>query len=247
VPFAVLMPDVDVAYEPSGTTYRLLLEEGGARGEGILALGDPDYRTRIDGRAVATVRGGLRLLPLSATREEATAVGTVTLLGVDASELGLREALLRKPRWRSVHLACHGLLNDERPALSSLALTATPEDNGFLTCLDVFRMRVPADLVVLSACETGKGKVVKGEGIVGLTRAFMFAGAPRVICSLWKVDDEATRALMVKFYELWNPKDGENGLGAAAALSKAQEFIRSQAGWKHPYHWAAWVLWGLPE
>ncbi|MDA1194780.1 MAG: CHAT domain-containing protein [Planctomycetota bacterium] len=110
-------------------------------------------------------------------------------------------------------------------------------------------MEIPADLAVLSACETGTGRVVKGEGIVGLTRAFMFAGAPRVICSLWKVDDEATKALMVKFYELWNPKDGKKGLGVAAALKQAQEYVRDHPNgkWKHPYYWAAWVLWGLPD
>ena len=105
---------------------------------------------------------------------------------------------------------------------------------------------IPADLVVLSACETGKGKIYRTEGIVGLTRAFMFAGSPRVLCSLWQVDDEATRALMVKFYELWNPKKGE-GIGAAAALKQAQAHVRAQKQWAHPYYWAAWVLWGLPK
>ena len=99
----------------------------------------------------------------------------------------------------------------------------------------------------MSACETAKGKVYKTEGIVGLTRAFMFAGAPRVVCSLWDVDDEATQALMIKFYELWHPKDGSTGLGAAASLKMAQEYIRSHEEWKHPYYWAAWVLWGLPD
>ena len=114
-------------------------------------------------------------------------------------------------------------------------------------------MKIPADLAVLSACETVKGRVFRGEGIVGLTRAFMFAGAPRVICSLWKVDDEATRALMVKFYELWNPRDGKKGLGAAEALKKAQTYVRDltdkhgKQKWKHPYYWAAWTLWGLPN
>ena len=131
--------------------------------------------------------------------------------------------------------------------LSALALTADEENDGLLAALDIFRMEIPADLVVMSACDTGKGRVYMTEGIVGLTRAFMFAGAPRVICSLWKVDDEATQALMVKFYELWNPKDGSKGLGAAAALKKAQEYVKSQEGWAHPYYWAAWVLWGLPD
>ena len=75
----------------------------------------------------------------------------------------------------------------------------------------------------------------------------MLAGAPRVIVSLWKVDDAATKALMVKFYELWNPKDGSQGLPTATALKKAQEFVRSHKKWKHPYYWAAWQLWGLGD
>ena len=74
----------------------------------------------------------------------------------------------------------------------------------------------------------------------------LFAGAPRVLCSLWKVDDEATQALMIKFYELWNPKEGE-GLAAPEALKQAQAHVRAQEKWKHPYYWAAWVLWGLPD
>ena len=112
--------------------------------------------------------------------------------------------------------------------------------------MEILRMKVPADLVVLSACETARGKVFRSEGIVGLTRAFMIAGVPRVLCSLWKVDDEATKALMVKFYELWNPTSGD-GLPAAEALRRAQEFVRGHKRWSHPRFWAAWVLWGLPE
>ena len=115
-----------------------------------------------------------------------------------------------------------------------------------MTCLEILRVQIPSDLVVLSACQSAQGRIYRSEGIVGLTRAFMYAGAPRVLCSLWKVDDEATQALMIKFYELWHPKTGE-GLGAAEALKKAQEHVRSRPKWKHPYYWGAWVLWGLPE
>lgn len=125
---------------------------------------------------------------------------------------------------------------------SALAVTADENDDGMLTYLEVFRMKVSTDLVVLSACETAKGKIYKTEGIVGLTRAFMYAGAPRVLCSLWKVDDEATHALMAKFYELWNPKDGSQGLGASAALKQAQAFSKGHEEWAHPCFWAAWVL-----
>ncbi len=75
----------------------------------------------------------------------------------------------------------------------------------------------------------------------------MYAGAPRVLCSLWKVEDEATRALMVKFYELWNPKDVKQRHGAAEALKEAQAYVRSHEKWAHPNYWAAWVLWGLAD
>jgi CHAT domain-containing protein len=237
-----------VALVPSGTTYGLLLGEGSKRGDGVLSLADPDYAARFDPRALevyAPERGG-RLSPLPSTREEAKSIGDVVLLGREATEAGLAAALAKRPRWRSIHLACHGLVDRDRPTLSSLALTPDAAHDGFLTALEVFRTDLPSDLVVLSACETGKGKVVKGEGVLGLARAFMHAGTPRVICSLWKVDDEATRALMAKFYELWNPKDGKPGLPAADALHEAQEFVRSHEKWKHPYYWAAWVLWGLP-
>ncbi|MHC4137951.1 MAG: CHAT domain-containing protein [Planctomycetota bacterium] len=107
----------------------------------------------------------------------------------------------------------------------------------------MYRMKIPADLAVLSACETAKGKIYKAEGVIGFTRAFMFAGAPRVVVSLWKVDDEATRALMVKFYELWKPGQ----MATATALQKAQEYVASHEKWKHPYFWAAWQLWGRPD
>ena len=219
--------------------------ESGPRGAKILALGDPDYGTGVDAKAVGIFRSGNRLTRLPGTREEALAVGTRVLLGRDATESMLRKALAGTQRWRAVHLACHGRIDPDHPLLSSLALSPADGGDGFLTALEVFRWRVPADLVVLSACETGRGRIYKAEGVVGLTRAFMFAGAPRVIVSLWKVDDEATRALMVKFYALWNPKDG-NGLPTATALKKAQEFVASHAKWKHPYYWAAWQLWGLP-
>ena len=173
-------------------------------------------------------------------------LGGRVLLREEAAETNLREALAERPRWRAVHLACHGLVDTDEPLQSALALTAEADTDGRLTAAEVFSMRVPADLVVLSACDTGRGTVLASEGLLGLTRAFLIAGAPRVICSLWKVDDAATRALMTRFYELWNPADG-TGVSAAIALGRAQEHVRAQAKWSHPYTWAAWVLWGPTE
>ncbi|MFO0931409.1 MAG: CHAT domain-containing protein [Planctomycetota bacterium] len=258
VPFAALVPDLSVASQPSGTTYGVLLGDQGKRGTKVLAVADPDYTVDYAPislglyapQALASAgpdRGG-RLAQLPGTRAEATAVGDVVRFGKDASEGGLRAALAAtKDRWHAVHFACHGLVSPDRPALSSLALTPDGENDGFLTALEVLQLEIPSDLVVLSACETGKGRIAGGEGILGLTRAFMYAGSPRVICSLWKVDDAATAALMTKFYELWNPKDGSKGLPTAEALRQAQAFVRGHEKWKHPYYWAAWVLWGLPD
>ena len=171
-------------------------------------------------------------------------MGSVILLSAGATEAAFRERLPQRKRWRAIHFACHGLIDAKRPMLSCLAVTAAPPDDGFLTAAEIFELETPADLVVLSACETGRGKAWYGEGVVGLTQAFLFAGAPRVLCSLWKVDDEATSALMTKFYALWNPTDTAKGLTAAAALKAAQAHIRAQPRWSDPRYWAAWVLWG---
>nr|MDJ0975627.1 CHAT domain-containing protein [Planctomycetota bacterium] len=217
LPFGALFTEHAVALTPNGTTH-VSLSEPVDSGTKVLALGDPEYGTKVDPGAKELYQRGAKLGPLPASREEAKQVagqkGDVRLLGPDASEAALREALAKEARWRAVHLACHGLVNADRPTLSSLALTRSGEDDGFLTCLEVLRTRIPADLVVLSACDTGKGRNWKNEGIVGLTRTFMYAGSKRVICSLWKVNDAATKELMVKFYELWRGTDGKPGLGA---------------------------------
>jgi len=246
LPFALLLPEHEVVYVASGSTYGLLTEERGKRGRSVLALGDPDYGVPVDPVVLAAVRGGRELARLPSTRDEARAVGDDVLLGREATVTGLARAVEKRPRWRAIHLACHALIDPERPMFSSLALTPTDGNDGLFTFLDVFRMRLPADLVVLSACETARGRVYRSEGILGLTRAFMFAGSSRALCSLWKVDDAATRALMEKFYALWNPAEGD-GLDTAAALRDAQAFVRDHPKWRHPYYWAAWVLWGLPD
>ncbi len=238
VPFCMIAPELEVVYLPAGTTHGLLLDESQKHGEGVLALGDPDYGTQVAGTTV-----GLKLSPHPSTREEARAIGSSVLVGKEATLERLLSGIGGRARWRAVHLACHGLVDAEHAQLSSLALSG----GGFLTVLDLFGCRIPADLVVLSACDTAKGKVYKAEGVMGFVRAFMFAGAPRVIVSLWKVDDEATKALMVKFYELWNPMDGGKGLPCATALKMAQEYVASQERWRDPKYWAAWQLWGLPD
>lgn len=247
LPFGALFPSREVALVASATVHGLLRADRDLRGEGVLAVGDPDYGG-VDS-AVAAARGVERgrLAPLPGTRVEAKAVGTRVLLGQEATEANFRSALASRPRWRSIHLACHGLVDTARPQFTSLAITPGDGDDGFLSCLDLYSLATRADLAVLSACETGRGKVYVTEGVVGLAGAFMQSGTPRVICSQWKVDDEATQVLMKRFYELWNPDQPDTGVSPARALRLAQQHVREQERFAHPKFWAAWVLWGLPE
>jgi CHAT domain-containing protein len=246
VPFSMVLPDRDVAYVPSGTTYQFLRENEAPPGSGVLAIADPDYRApRPHDDAATSLRGPSEYSPLPGTRLQAEAIGADRILrGPEATESGLVRALRQHLRWHSVLFGCHGLVDSQHPALSALALTADAQDDGFLTVLDIFRTPIPADLVFLSACKTGLGRNVRGEGIVGLVRAFMYAGSPRVIASLWNVDDDATRVLVTAFYGAW-----KSGSSAAAALRKAQAVVRESKDhdWSHPTYWAAWVLWGLPD
>lgn len=249
IPMGVLLGGRKVLVVPSATTLAALSARDHPRGEGVLALGDPDYATVVSPEAIAIyrARAGGALLPLPGTRAEVEAVGDVRLLGRDASETALRAAMLEPRRWRAIHLACHGLLDEQVPLCSSLALAATELDDGFLSVLDVSGLRLMADLVVLSACDTARGTHAQGEGVLGLPRAFLLAGAPCVLGSLWPVDDAATHELMVRFYERWAPDAAAQGVSAEQALREAQEAVRGQSGFSHPYYWAAWVLWGAPE
>ena len=147
-------------------------------------------------------------------------------------------------RSRYIHFATHGLLDSERPGLSALVFSIVdqqgkPQD-GFLRANEIYNLNLPADLVVLSACQTGLGKEIKGEGLVGLTRGFMYAGAARVVVSLWKVNDKATADLMTKFYE----KMLKQGQRPAAALRAAQVEMWKQKQWQSPYYWAAFTMQG---
>jgi len=245
VPFAALVDAVAVGYVPSGTAYGVLQEDRAKRGEGVLALGDPDRM----GKPGSAGDGSARFARLSGAGAEARAVGDLVLLGADATEGGLAAALATRPRWRAVHFATYVVIDEARPRLTSAVLAGDAKDDGFLRAFEVSRSSTDADLVVLSACDSARGTVYPGEGLFCLPRAFLCSGVPRVIGSLWKVDDEATKALMVEFYRLWNPKEGKPGLPTAEALRKAQEFVRDDPKhprWKHPYYWAAWVQWGLP-
>jgi len=249
MPLAALLPDREVAFVPSGTSRALLVAAEGSRGERVLALGDPVYSDERREDFAKLHRGAGSLFDLPRSRDEIYATTVETdrrLLGAEATEAGFRAAIGEEERWRAVHFACHGVVDLQRPGWSALAITPDATDDGYLAVAEILAMRIPADLAVLSACSTGVGKTVRGEGLIALPCAFLHAGTPRIIASLWKVDDAAARAMMTEFYKLWHPKDGKPGLGAAAALKQAQKTLR-EGDYRDPRHWAAWVLWGLPD
>jgi CHAT domain-containing protein/tetratricopeptide (TPR) repeat protein len=204
-------------------------------------------------RALRSVRGNderASLQRLLFSRDEADAI----LSAVKPRQSGLEALDFRANRkmamsdelgqYRIIHFSTHGLLDSRHPELSGLVLSLVDEagqpQEGFLRLHEIYDLRLNADLVVLSACQTGLGKEVKGEGLIGLTRGFMYAGAPRVVASLWQVDDAATAELMKRFYR------GvlQEKLPPAAALRAAQIEMLKKRQWQSPYYWGAFVLQG---
>lgn len=147
-------------------------------------------------------------------------------------------------QYQIVHFATHGLINNRHPELSGIVLSLVDErghpQNGFLRLYEIYNLKLGADLVVLSACQTAVGEEIRGEGLIGLTRGFMYAGAPRVVATLWQVDDRATSELMKRFYQ----KMLGEGLRPAAALKAAQVSMQTDSRWSSPHFWAAFTLQG---
>jgi CHAT domain-containing protein/Tfp pilus assembly protein PilF len=209
----------------------------------------PDvYATRIvehlsDGEAK------LRIPRLPYTRQEAERILSVMPTGANLKAVDFnaqRAAALggELREYRYVHFATHGYIDSEKPGLSAIVLSLVDEQgqarDGFLRAQEIYNLQLPAELVVLSACQTGLGRDIKGEGLVGLTRGFMYAGAPRVIVSLWSVSDRGTADLMGRLYAGMI----KTGQRPAAALRSAQLEMWRQKGWRSPYYWAAFVQQG---
>jgi CHAT domain-containing protein/tetratricopeptide (TPR) repeat protein len=238
---AILADPVFGANDPRLTrlpSARSQVSRGPARRKRSAAVG-----LRGDGAGVPDE--GLERLP--STRAEAEAIrdlapdGQVWLgLGLDAN----RDAVLsgRLHDYRVIHFATHATADSRNPELSGLFLSQVDAEGrpqeGFLGLSDIYQLDLEADLVVLSGCRTALGKEVRGEGVMGLTRGFLYAGVPQVVASLWRVQDRATAELMTRFYRaMWH-----DGLPPVAALHEAQKWIRQR--YRDPYFWAGFVLQG---
>jgi CHAT domain-containing protein len=199
------------------------------------------------GRTWGPVETGLPRLP--GTRHEADVIQAASpansatiLLGFGASRDQATSAATGD--YRFIHFATHSVFDDEHPESSGVILSlfkpdGTPQD-GTLRLRNIYDLKLSAELVVLSACDTALGKNIQGEGIVGLTRSFMYAGAPRVVATLWRVDDDATSAFMKDFYQAIFRQHAS----PAAALRQAQSEMRAQPRFRSPYYWGAFVIEG---
>jgi CHAT domain-containing protein/Tfp pilus assembly protein PilF len=241
-----LLETHDVTYAPSASVLaRLGREPGGAR-LALLAYGAPDLGGR---PARAATRGGT-FAPLSHARQEVLSIARLfpaesrkVQLGAGATESAFKREDLAQ--YRILHLATHGLIDDRAPSRSGLLLApGDGGEDGLLQGTEILDLKLDADMVVLSACGSGLGKLVRGEGLVGLSRAFFYAGTRSLVVSLWNVDDASTAEVMKAFYRRLS-----RGKGRAEALREAKrDLLRSDRPlYHHPYYWAPLVLVGRGE
>ena len=233
VPFAALHDGKDylvqtrsMRYLPSASVLKYLKPLRTAVPDTVLVFGNPDLgdprfdlpNAESEARMIASMQSGNELLVRS-----------------KASETAFKEFA---PSFHYLHIASHGEFNASNALESRLLLSKSATDDGSLTVGELYKVNLDADLVTLSACETGLGKVLSGDDVVGLTRGFLYAGSSNIVASLWQVDDLATAELMKRFYV-----NMQNKLPKREALRKAQIDVRKS--FPHPFFWAAFFLTGL--
>ena len=267
-PAEPLIVNHEIVNLPSASTIAFLRRNGKAERSSkmVAVIADPVFAAddpRVHGTAgpgyadsdsESRTRGPMVLAPttfdrLTFTRREAENILALVPQGsgfsafdFDASRATVQSGALRD--YRYVHIASHGLVNRFHPELPSIVLSLVDRNgrprDGFLQAADIYNLKLNADLVVLSACQTALGKDVRGEGLVGLTRAFMYAGSSAVVASLWTVPDRSTAELMREFYRGMLI----DNLRPPAALRRAQIFLWKDSRWTRPYYWAAFTLQG---
>jgi CHAT domain-containing protein/Tfp pilus assembly protein PilF len=246
---AFLARSTATVYAPSASIYVKLLEPKKRKKYPLelLAVGDPDFGMHGN----ATDSDGNALASLPYTRSEIEAISSrlkdkekTVLLGSEASEARLKQNL-RKETPRILHLATHGLVDPVEPAASSVVLCPDPDgvEDGYLHTLEILELPIDVGLVVVSACESARGRVGRGEGVVGLSRAFVASGADGVVASLWAVSDKSTSELMKHFYKSMLDKKRP----ASTALREARLALMDDPAYAHPFYWSPFVVIGTDK
>jgi CHAT domain-containing protein/Tfp pilus assembly protein PilF len=257
-----LIKEYNIAYVPSLSSLKELLERRRTSAHkpqrDILAVGDPDFgASEAEGPAPAGPSAGQnqalgydsRFYRLKYSGQEVEDIAALfkpkkreVLVRDQATEERLKAANLSD--FKIIHFATHAVIDDKKPARSAivLCLDQDPAEDGFVQMREVFNLRLRADLVTLSACETGLGRLVRGEGIEGLSRAFFYAGASSVLLSLWAINDQASYQLLERFYTHLHASRS-----IADALRKAKIEMINSGVLDHPYYWAGFIAMGDTE
>ena len=249
-----------VAYVPSFTVLREMIRPRQTRpgtnvmGSDLLAMGDPSFGKKTTER-VETAYRDEKLVPIPAAKTEVEKLGQ--LYGSSQSNVYVGGAA-REDRFKAeaggfrvLHLATHGLFNDASPMYSHMALSSgdSDEEDGLLEAWEIMNLDLKADLAVLSACETARGRIGGGEGLIGLTSAFFVAGVPTTVASQWKVESDSTTELMLAFHRALRTMKAEknSSLATARALRKAELQLLREGTHTHPFYWAGFVVVGNPN
>ena len=257
-----LIKNFNIAYVPSLSVLRELIDRKRMNGQkpakDILALGDPSFgENEAEPEEIKAKPGVLNFNPdsdykfhrLKYSRLEIEKIASLfkpqkrnILLREQASEENLKDKHLSD--YRIIHLATHGLIDDKKPGRSSiiLSLDQDPKEDGFLQMREIFNLKLNADLVALSACQTGLGQLIRGEGIEGLSRAFFYAGASSVLLSLWAINDQASYQLLERFY--FHLRSSESIMNS---LRKAKLEMINSGVLSHPYYWGGFIVSGKAD
>ncbi|MAT39894.1 MAG: hypothetical protein CL946_09860, partial [Ectothiorhodospiraceae bacterium] len=245
-----LIDDHDIGYAVSASLYARDMKRANERryaAKGLLAFGNPSISGKTKGsyRSITSVEGleEPRALSLSNLRYAEDEVRRISdSLAASESSVLLRRAATEGRFFREagnyqlLHFASHNLVNEDNPAKSMLFLASDGSQDGLVLAEDIARMRLHADLVVLSACESGAGRFFRGDGIASMGRAFWIAGVPSIVMSLWNIDDKASAEFMATFYSLLS-----KGYSKREAISETKRIMRRN-GYHNPYYWSAFVL-----
>ncbi len=214
----------------------------------LLAMGNPALSARVVTRTKSTNRD-LSLGELPEAEQEVKTLGEIygtrnskILTGAAAREETVKAEAARYP---ILHFATHGLLDDKNPLYSRLLLASSNgNDDGFLEAREIMKLDLRADLAVLSACQTARGTIAPGEGLIGMSWAFFIAGTTTTVVSQWKVDSASTSRLMVDFHRSLQGTDKHPALNKAEALRHAARKLMSNPKYRHPFFWSGFVVVG---
>lgn len=248
-----VLEDHAVYYSPSLSVLKGLSsprKNSGPVSASLLAFGNPRMSNEIATNLKAVYRGEV-LAPLPEAEAEVNALKeiwkpapTTVFVGTNAGKSNFKA---EASKYRIIHLATHGILDDSNPIYSRLVMSRTendPNDDGLLEAREIMQLRLNADLVVLSACQTARGRIGAGEGMIGMSWAFMVAGVPTMVASQWKVDSTSTAGFMINFHRQLRNQIPTDETSKANALRQAALELMKEPRYRHPFFWAAFVMIG---